>query len=107
MAQQFAPVPLSHRGVWRRTLLTTAGNAVVDTDTEVRWLQTASAFGDVRIPKAQPGDAAAAAAAVPLAQRDARQLEALTPQYGFAGHTAVIDDICQWHREVRRRGPSL
>lgn len=91
-------VPDACLGVWRRTLLTTAGNALVDTSTEVRWLQTPSAFGDVRIPQPDAGPQ-------PLAGRDAAGLAALAPQWAFAGHTVVTDDNCQWHREARRRTP--
>jgi hypothetical protein len=102
MAQQRVVVPDGYLGVWRRTLLTTAGNGVVDTATEVRWLQTPSAFGDVRIPKELISQHDAGG--TPLGERDAAALAALAPQWGFAGHTVVTDDLCQWHREARARG---
>jgi hypothetical protein len=103
-----APVPAGYCGVWRRTLLLTAehGVAVADTTTEVRWLQTASCFGDVRVPRDAPpsaGEEAHAHAHAPLEERDAGALRALTTRLGFAGHTDVRGDICQWHREARWR----
>ncbi len=102
-----APVPDGYCGVWRRTLLLTAehGAAVADTTTEVRWLQTASCFGDVRVPRDAPsaGEEAHAHAHAPLEERDAGALRALTTRLGFAGHTDVRGDICQWHREARSR----
>jgi hypothetical protein len=99
-----APVPDGYCGVWRRTLLLTAehGAAVADTTTEVRWLQTASCFGDVRVPLDAPSSAGEEAHAT-LEERDAAALRALTTRLGFAGHTDVRGDICQWHREARLR----
>lgn len=95
-------VPKEYLGVWQRTLLeTTAG--VHDTTTPVCWLQTESLFCDVR---AAPHAAAAPPPpAGPLSSCDEAQLHALAAGGGFAGHTVVSGDLCNWIREVDFQPP--
>jgi len=99
--EQFPRVPPSLHGVWQRTLLQTAGNAIVDSETPVRWMQTASLFGDLRVP--------AAVSEAPLPPLEAcrpEHLTLLTTCNSFAGHTTLAGDVCTWHREVDLQPPS-
>lgn len=90
-------VPPELHGVWRRTLLQTAGNAVVDSSTRVLWLQTASLFGDLRVLEAPLEEAELP----PLGACDAEALSLLAKHCQcFAGHTVVEGDVCTWKREV-------
>ena len=92
-----ATVPPELCGVWRRTLLQTAGNAVVDTTTRVLWLQTAHLFGDLRVQEAPLREVELP----PLGACDADALGLLAAHAQcFAGHTVVVDDVCTWSREV-------
>ena len=81
-------VPEHYLGVWQRTLLTTT-SGVSDRLTRVYWLQTASLFADLRIPRPAP-----------------QTPEELALQAGFAGVTEITDDICQWHRAIDFQPPS-
>lgn len=92
-------VPAAYRGVWQRTLLQTwpAGSGV-DTTTHVRWLQTASLFGDVRVPaELKEGGA-------PLAGASEERVAALAAQWGFAGHTVIT---ARAGRQRQERGKAL
>jgi hypothetical protein len=104
-------VPDDLRGVWQRTLLQThtQGSTPPDADTStwVRWLQTSSWHGDLRLPE----QALAARQAVPLAQLSAGQMGALACQQGFAGITQFEalpeGQICTWLRRIDYQPPGL
>lgn len=84
------PVPAWLRGLWRRRSITWPDGRRDDTTT-VYWLQTASAFVDIRIPAAP--------------RRDRTPL-GLARQGGFAGWTELAADRCRWHRQIDFQPPS-
>jgi hypothetical protein len=81
-------VPEVYRGLWRRRLIQTP--AATDRTTTVYWLQTASLFGDVRIP----------------ANRVGNDLRALARQQGFAGCLEVAGDTLSWRRWLDYQPPA-
>lgn len=90
-----AAVPAWMRGLWRRRSLTYPDGRC-DTTTQVYWLQTESAFADIRIHADRP-DLRACGRLDALGDTD---LRALARQAGFAGWTELSGDRCRWHREI-------
>ena len=78
-----------YRGLWRRRLLETAGQA--DRRTTVYWLQTASLYADLRIPEDRGRRGR-------LARMPHAGLRALARQQGFAGALDVDGDVLSWRR---------
>jgi len=80
-------------GLWRRTLIAWPDGRS-DAASEVMWLQSLSAFADLRIPPGRPerGDASC------LRQLDWEMLGFLAQQEGFIGHLEVSGSIGHWHR---------
>ena len=82
-------------GAWQRDWIRRHGGAA-DAAVEVRYVQTASVFGDLRIPRDRPGLSAAGS----LAELDADQLAALAHQNGFAGVTTIDGANATWHHAI-------
>jgi len=82
-------------GAWQRDWIRRHGGAP-DARVVVRYVQTPSVFGDLRIPDDRPDVAAAAS----LADLEDDQLAALARQNGFAGVTTVDGDNATWHHEI-------
>ncbi|MBI3431300.1 MAG: hypothetical protein HY018_03680 [Hydrogenophilales bacterium] len=89
-----APVPSTYLGVWRRSLLETAGQR--DERSHVFWLQTPHWHADLRIPAGRPDFSGVGC----LAECDDAQLAWLARQQGFCGVTQVDGDRCTWHRQM-------
>lgn len=70
-------------GVWRRELIAWPDGRR-DTTTSVHWVQTRTAFADLRLP---------------AGERTNHMIE------GFAGHITLAGDICTWHRRVDFQPP--
>jgi len=94
LTEQPAPVPDAYRGVWKRTLLETAGER--DERSLVMWLQTPRWHADLRIPADRPDFSGATR----LADCDDEQLNWLARQQGFCGVTQVDGDDCTWHHQL-------
>jgi len=88
-------VPPWLQGLWRRRSLSYPDGRC-DTTTRVYWLQTASAFADIRIPADRPDLRAWGR----LDALDRADRLALARQAGFAGWTELCGDHCCWHREI-------
>jgi hypothetical protein len=82
-------------GTWQRDWISRHGGAR-DASVTVRYVQTPSMFGDVRI----RGDRSALAGAASFADLSDDQLLALAKQNGFAGSTTVDGANATWHHEV-------
>lgn len=82
-------------GAWQRDWIRRHGGAP-DTGVAVRYVQTPSVFGDLRI----PGDRPDVAPAASLADLGDDQLAALAHQNGFAGFTTVDGANATWHHEI-------
>jgi hypothetical protein len=82
-------------GAWQRDWIRRHGGAP-DTGVAVRYVQTPSVFGDLRI----PGDRPDVAPAASLAELGDDQLAALARQNGFAGFTTVDGANATWHHEI-------
>jgi len=95
------PVPDWMRGLWRRRSIAWPDGRV-DATTTVYWLQTATAFADIRIPADRP----ACDGRTRLEDLDVAMRAALAAQGGFAGWTALRGAQCRWHREVDFQPPS-
>jgi hypothetical protein len=82
-------------GAWQRDWIQRRGGAL-DRRITVRYVQTPSVFGDVRIPadRTVPPDAAS------FADLTDDQLAVLATQNGFAGVTTVDGDHATWHHEI-------
>jgi hypothetical protein len=93
------PVPMWVRGLWRRRSIAWPDGRFDDT-TIVYWLQTASAFADIRIPADRPD--LRGLTAPPTAE----QIGFLARQGGFAGWTELNGDHCRWHRRIDFQPPS-
>lgn len=100
-ALQPAPVPPAYRGVWARTLLE-GPDIATDTSSTVLWLQTARWHADLRQPAGRPASLAAHRS---LAACGADEAAWLARQQGFSGITAVVEDSCEWLREVDFQPP--
>jgi hypothetical protein len=82
-------------GVWQRDWIRRDGGAE-DARVGVRYVQTPSAFGDLRIPADRPEMAAAGS----LAALGDAQLAALARQNGFAGVATMDGATATWHHEI-------
>ena len=82
-------------GAWQRDWIQRRGGAL-DHRITVRYVQTPSVFGDVRIAadRRAPPDAAS------FADLTDDQLAALATQNGFAGVTTIEGDTATWHHEI-------
>jgi len=88
-------------GLWRRRSIRFADGRHDDT-TVVYWLQTASAFADIRIPAGRPAIGECEA----LDALSDGELLALAEQAGFAGWTELSAARCHWHRQVDFQPPT-
>ncbi|MFE0758399.1 hypothetical protein ACFW16_30855 [Inquilinus sp. NPDC058860] len=86
-------------GVWRRRLIAFPDGRE-DRSTAVFWLQTRSAFADIRLPQES-----LALPRLPRSALPAEALPILARQDGFAGHTTLDGDLCTWHRWISYRPP--
>jgi len=82
-------------GAWQRDWIRRHGGAP-DARVTVRYVQTPSVFGDLRI----PGDRPDVALAASLTELTDDQLAALARQNGFAGFTTVDGANATWHHEI-------
>lgn len=82
-------------GAWQRDWIRRHGGAP-DASVAVRYVQTPSVFGDLRIPGSRPDMSAATS----LADLSDEQLAALARQNGFAGFTTVDGANATWHHEI-------
>jgi hypothetical protein len=82
-------------GTWQRDWIRRHGGAP-DHGVTVRYVQTPSVFGDVRI----PGDRPALGHAASFADLSDDQLAALAQQHGFAGVTTMDGANATWHHEI-------
>jgi hypothetical protein len=82
-------------GAWQRDWIRRHGGAP-DRRITVRYVQTPSVFGDLRIPDDRPD----VAPATSLADLGDDQLAALAHQSGFAGFTTVDGANATWHHEI-------
>jgi hypothetical protein len=82
-------------GAWQRDWISRHGGAR-DRAVTVRYVQTPSVFGDVRI----RGDRPALAGAASFADLSDEQLLALAKQNGFAGYTTIDGANATWHHEI-------
>ena len=82
-------------GAWQRDWIRRHGGAV-DASVAVRYVQTATSFGDLRIRADRPE----VSPAMSLAELSDDQLAHLARQSGFAGFTTVEGDSATWHHEI-------
>ncbi|HEU4726660.1 MAG TPA: hypothetical protein VFT22_02190 [Kofleriaceae bacterium] len=82
-------------GAWQRDWIRRGGGAP-DARVTVRYVQTPSAFGDLRIPADRPD----LSRATSLAELSDEQLAALAHQNGFAGFTTIDGANATWHHEI-------
>jgi len=82
-------------GVWQRDWIRRHGGAP-DSVVAVRYVQTPSVFGDLRISTARPEVSHAAS----FADLSDDELAALAHQNGFAGTTTVDGANATWHHEI-------
>jgi hypothetical protein len=82
-------------GAWQRDWISRHGGAR-DASVTVRYVQTPSVFGDVRI----RGDRPELAGAASFADLSDDQLLALAKQNGFAGYTTIDGANATWHHEI-------
>jgi hypothetical protein len=82
-------------GVWQRDWIQRHGGAF-DRSVTVRYVQTPSVFGDVRIPV----DRAGVAQATSFAELTDDQLAVLARQNGFAGTMTIDGANATWHHEI-------
>lgn len=84
---------LTHR-VWRRTAMVLP-DSVIDTGTEVEWLQAGELYIDLRTPADMP-----ALTGTSLATLTPEDLLTLRTQQAFAGHLVDDGGAWTWHREI-------
>ncbi len=96
-----ATVPQWLRGLWRRRSIRFADGRY-DDSTVVYWLQSESAFADIRVPAGRPVVREREA----LAGLGESELLALTRQGGFAGWTELSGMRCHWHRQIDFQPPT-
>jgi len=82
-------------GAWQRDWIRRHGGAP-DHGVTVRYVQTPSVFGDVRIPTDRPS----VSHATSFADLSDAELAALAKQSGFAGFTTVDGANATWHHEI-------
>jgi hypothetical protein len=87
-------------GAWQRDWIRRGGGPT-DRGVIVRYVQTPSAFGDVRIPADRPDLAHAAS----LAELSDDQLAELARQSGFAGIATMDGLTATWHHEIDFQPP--
>jgi len=97
---QAAPLPWWVIGVWQRDWIRRA-NQPPDASKMVRWLQTPSAFGDLRIPVGRPGIAARS-----VEELTDQEINALARQSGFTGTTSVRGMNATWTHEIDFQPPA-
>jgi len=89
-------VPMSvPTGAWQRDWIQRRGGAR-DHSTTVRYVQTPSVFGDLRI----PGDRPVPARAASFADLSDAELAQLATQNGFAGVTTIEGANAVWHHQI-------
>jgi hypothetical protein len=86
-------------GAWKREWIRRAG--VTENTVKVRFLQTPTMFGDVRIPLKRPRFPHAGS----LADLTDPELAALADQRGFFGYTTIDGDRATWHHEIDYQPP--
>jgi hypothetical protein len=86
-------------GTWERDWIRKGGTT--DSSVEVRYLQTPTMFGDVRVPRERPRLPAGGSWA-DLTDAD---LVILARQQGFFGFTTVAGDVATWHHEIDFQPP--
>lgn len=94
------PVPEHLVGLWRRLSITDATGT--DTATEVYWLQTHSAYVDLRVPPGRPDFTGYRG----YADLSAEQVAWLATQQGFAGRLSLEEDVASWHRDLDFQPPA-
>ena len=92
-------LPAWFLGVWQREWI--RHGVETESKVTVRFLQTPTMFGDVRIPKARPPSPRAKALA-DLADSD---LALLAEQRGFFGYTTIDGNVATWHHEIDYQPP--
>jgi len=88
-------------GAWQRDWIRRHAGAA-DASVTVRYVQTASVFGDLRV----PADRLGAERATSFTELTDEQLAALARQDGFAGVTTVDGTSATWHHEIDFRPTS-
>lgn len=96
---QSAALPSWFLGAWKRDWIRRAG--VSSNTMTVRFLQTPTMFGDVRIPLAR----AAFPKARALADLTDAELATLYEQRGFVGYTTLLGNVATWHHEIDYQPP--
>lgn len=91
---QAALLPLWFVGVWQRDWIRLPHQAP-DASKIVRWLQTPSAFGDLRIPITRPRIAARS-----IDELTDEDIRVLALQSGFAGTTSISGMDATWKHEI-------
>ena len=86
-------------GAWKREWIRRAG--LTDDSVTVRFLQTPTMFGDVRIPADRPSFPEATS----LADLTDPELRSLANQKGFFGYTTIAGNIATWHHEIDYQPP--
>jgi hypothetical protein len=94
-----AQLPSWLRGVWTREWIERAASRTSSLD--VHYLQTASAFADVRIPR----NRLSLSHATSFADLTNAQLHLLALQRGFTGTTTIAGDLATWHHEIDFQPP--
>lgn len=82
-------------GVWQREWIRRNGGPA-DRSVVVRYVQTPTVFGDLRIPESRPE----LAGATSLADLSDEQLAALADQNGFAGVLSMSGSTATWQHEI-------
>src|SRR3569833_501789 len=94
MAAGPAPVPNAYLGVWRRSLLETAGQW--DTPRHDIWGRAPRRAAAQRLPAGRPDFSGVHS----LAECSDAQLAWLARQQGFCGVTQIDGERCTWHRQM-------
>jgi hypothetical protein len=95
-----AIVPDWLSGMWQREWIEEHGSRSSTLD--VRYLQTPSFFGDVRIPRDRPNFKHASS----FADLSDQDLHALAQQRGFAGRTTLVGTTATWHHQIDFQPPN-
>ena len=99
MSSAPAAIPTWLPGVWTRDWIERQGTR---TDLfAIHYLQTPTAFGDMRVPRNRPSFARARS----FADLSDAELLVLAKQRGFAGYTTSVGDIATWHHEIDFQPP--
>ena len=92
-------LPVWFLGVWQREWI--RHGAETESDVTVRFLQTPTMFGDVRIPKSRPPFPRGRE----LADLTDSELALLAEQRGFFGYTTIDGNVATWHHEIDYQPP--